>query len=128
MSSGNKFGRNCFRTVKERSQFWFVFVWFILVKRKLGKRKTFWKSDRVTFLRCPRARKFQWNSSIWLGYRDTSNVVFFFALLSKIFKFKIVAIFGKRKFFRILDRVSCSDNLTGENFDNATQSHTVEEI
>ena len=43
-------------------------------------------------------------------------------------KFKMAAIFGKRKFFFKLPRVHCLDTLWVENFDEIALSRTVKEI
>ena len=53
---------------------------------------------------------------------------FFFQFLEKFRKFKLAAIFGKRKFFFKLPRVHCLDSPWVENFDEIVLSHTVKEI
>ena len=51
-----------------------------------------------------------------------------FAILAKIRKFKMAAIFGEGKIFKKLPRVQCSDTLWVENFDEIALSRTVKEI
>ena len=51
-----------------------------------------------------------------------------FLFWAKILKFKMAAIFGKRKIFGKLARVRCLDTLWVENFDEIALSRTVKEI
>ena len=51
-----------------------------------------------------------------------------FAILAKIRKFKMAAIFGEGKIFWKLQRVHSLDTLWVENFDEIALSHTVKEI
>ena len=62
-----------------------------------GKRKIIFKTVQSIFLTYPVGQKFRRNSSISHGLGVTSNLSFTF--LSKIRKFKMAAIFGKRKIF-----------------------------
>ena len=63
-----------------------------------GKRKNFLKIEQSIFDIYPLGQKFRQNRSISHGLGDTSNFKFYH-FLSRIRKFKMAAIFGKRKNF-----------------------------
>ena len=60
-----------------------------------GKRKNLWELSRVSCIYTLQAKKFRWNRSISHGLGDTSNFKFY----QFCQKFKMAAIFGKRKIF-----------------------------
>ena len=85
------------------------------------KRKTIWKLGRECRSHFQVGRKFRRNRSILHGLGDTANLKFLHILR----KFKMAIIFGNRKNFWKLGRVSCLHTLGAENFDEIALSSTV---
>ena len=86
-----------------------------------GKKKFFLKNGQSILLIYPVGQKFCRNHSISHGLGDTSNFKFYHFCQ----KFKMAAIFGKRKNFGKMGRVSCTYTLWAKNFAEIALSRMV---